>query len=76
MAQMLKFGDFAPGMGGEFERQSMKALRESLPDYFLVIGNLSVPRGDGSFYEIDVLVVAPTVCNILELKCFRDEATV
>ena len=76
MAHILQFGDFAPGIGGEFERQSMKALREALPDYFLVIGNLSMPRGDGSFYEIDALVVAPTVCNILELKCLRAEATI
>ena len=76
MARIVRFGEFASGIGGEFERDAMRELRHRLSEETILVSNLSVPRGDGSFYEIDVIVMGPTFCDILELKCLRAEATV
>lgn len=75
-ARLMKIGDTPPGGGGDFERLAIESLCASLPDNFIIVANLGIPRGDGTFYEIDALVIAPGICKILEMKSIAVEATI
>ena len=75
-AELIPFGEYAYGIGGDFERACAAALRDQLPDGYLVMTNVYLPRGDAGFYECDAIVAAPGVCDVLEMKCVRPEITV
>ena len=76
-AELVVCGDFAVGVGGEFERECAKELRDKLPDGYVIATNVYIPRGGGGeFYECDNIVSAPGICDILEMKCFRSNLTV
>jgi hypothetical protein len=76
-AELVICGDFAVGVGGEFERECAKELRDNLPDGYVIATNVYLPRGGGGeFYECDTIVSAPGVCDILEMKCIRSNLTV
>ncbi len=65
------------GVGGEFERECAKELRDKLPDGYVIATNVYIPRGGGGeFYECDTIVSAPGICDILEMKCIRSNLTV
>jgi serine/threonine protein kinase len=73
-AELIVCGEQAAvGVGGEFERQCARELRDSLPDGFAIATNVHIPRGGSEFYECDVIVSAPGICDILELKCIRPD---
>jgi serine/threonine protein kinase len=73
-AELIVCGEpVAVGVGGEFERQCTKELRDSLPDGYVLATNVHLPRGGSEFYECDVIVSAPGICDILELKCIRPD---
>jgi serine/threonine protein kinase len=75
-AELIPFGEYAYGAGGDFERACAAALRDQLPDGYLVVTNVYLPRGDAGFYECDAIVAAPGICDVLEMKCVRPEITV
>ena len=69
--ELVDCGEHPPGLGGDFERVCVQGLRDQLPDGYLIATNVSLARGAGAFYECDVVIVAPGVCDILEFKCVR-----
>ena len=75
-AELVLCGDPAPGVGGEFERECAKVLRDSLPDGYVLSANVNIPRPGGEFYENDLIISAPGICDILEVKCVHPEARV
>lgn len=75
-AELIVCGEHAVGVGGEFERECARTLRDQLPEGYVIATNVSVPRGAGEFYECDAVIAAPGICDILEMKCIRPEATV
>lgn len=75
-AELLSFGEYAPGAGGEFERECAASLRDQLPEGFIVATNVYLSRGGVGFYECDAIVIAPGICDILEMKCLRGDITV
>ena len=74
-AKLIKFADSPPGLGGEFEKEVMKGLRESLSENVLILGNPSIVQ-NSFFYEYDVIVAGASFCDVLEVKCMRSEAKV
>jgi serine/threonine protein kinase len=68
-AELVKFSESPPGNGGEFEKLCFRTLRDKLPTCFIIATNVPIARGKGAFYECDAIVVAPGVCDILEMKC-------
>lgn len=75
-AELIPFGEYAPGAGGEFERECAGALRDHLPQGYIVATNVHLQRGDAGFYECDAVIAAPGICDILEMKCLFPEITV
>src|SRR5689334_22557160 len=75
-AELIPFGEYAPGAGGEFERECAGALRDHLPKGYIVATNVHLQRGDAGFYECDAVIAAPGICDILEMKCLLPEITV
>lgn len=75
-AELIPFGEFAYGAGGEFERECAAALRDELPEGYIIATNVHLARRDGGFYECDAVIAAPGICDILEMKCVRPEITV
>lgn len=78
-AELIPCGDSltpTPGVGGEFELECAKSLRDNLPDGYVVVTNVNIPRGGGEFYECDAILAGPGVCDILEMKCIRPEVIV
>lgn len=75
-ATFLKFGDPPPTAGGDFERDATRYLRDALPSAFVLCGNVSFPTYSSYFYEYDLIVMGPAVCEILEFKACRAQITV
>jgi serine/threonine protein kinase len=75
VAHLIKVGETPPGTGGQFEISVIKSLRDTLSPCFTLIANVSFDRGQG-YYECDCLVVAPGVCDLLEMKAVHSAATV
>ena len=75
-AQVVSFGEPAVGVGGEFEIECTRILRDSLPSGYVIATNVNLARGSGHFYECDIILSAPGLCDILELKCIRPDVTV
>src|ERR1035438_9325972 len=75
-AELIPFGEYAPGAGGDFERECASALREQLPEGYIVATNVYLRRGDTGFYECDAIVAGPGICDILEMKCVRGDIAV
>jgi serine/threonine protein kinase len=78
-ARLVQCGEFAAGVGGEFERECARQLRDNLPEEYVVATNVNIFRGGtggGEFYECDVVLSAPGVCDVLEMKCIRPNVVV
>jgi hypothetical protein len=75
-AELIKYSDPAVGSGGEFEKLCFSTLRDNLPSCFFLATNVTIPRGKGAFYECDAIIIAPGVCDILEMKCVKPYAEV
>lgn len=75
-AQLVLCGEPAVGVGGEFELECARELRDNLPDGYVIATNVNLPRGAGEFYECDVVLSSPGLCDILELKCIRPDVIV
>jgi len=75
-AHLVACGDFSAGVGGEFERECARRLRDGLPDGYVLATNVSLERGGGSFLECDVVVTAPGIWFIAEMKAFRAKVDV
>jgi serine/threonine protein kinase len=75
-AELIVCGEPAMGVGGEFERECARTLRDQLPDGYLVATNVYLVRGAGGFYECDAVIAAPGVCDVLEMKCIRPDVFV
>ena len=75
-AELIVCGEPAVGVGGEFERECARTLRDQLPDGYVVATNVHLARGCGEFYECDAIIAAPGVCDVLEVKCIRPEIAV
>ena len=76
MADLFTFGDQSPTAGGDFERECCRRLRDELPEGLVVAANIELPRGGGSFYEMDAVVSAPGLCDVLECKALRPHVDV
>ena len=63
-------------MGGEFERECVRTLRDHLPDGYVVATNVHLARGGAEFYECDAVIAGPGVCDVLEMKCILPEISV
>lgn len=75
-AHLLSCGDFSAGIGGEFERECARRLRDELPEGFVLATNVSLERGGGSFLECDIVVTAPGIWIICEMKALRAKVDV
>lgn len=75
-AELVTCGDVAVGIGGEFELLCARELRDNLPHGYVIATNVNIHRGGGEFYEYDVVVSAPGLCDVLELKCIRPDVIV
>lgn len=71
MAELFTFGEQSPTVGGEFERECCRRMRDELPDGVIVAANIELARDRGSFYELDAVVSAPGFCDVVEFKCVR-----
>jgi len=69
--ELIQFSEPSFGSGGEFEKLCFRQLRDHLPPYYFIATNVPLHRGGGAFYECDAIVLAPGVCDILEMKCIR-----
>ena len=52
----------------EAERQSIRLLRDRLPDDYIVFHNLETVSPGGFAYEVDILVIAPHAVYVIEEK--------
>jgi serine/threonine protein kinase len=75
-AELIVCGEAGFGVGGDFERECARTLRDQLPDGYVIATNVFLARGGGGFYECDAVIAAPGVCDILEMKCIRPEVSV
>jgi len=75
-AELILCGDPAVGVGGEFERECARILRNELPVGYVVATNVHFPRKGNGFYECDAIIAAPGTCDILEMKCIRPDVFV
>ncbi len=75
-AQLIVCGESAVGVGGEFEREAARSLRDQLPTGYIIATNVYLARNWGGFYECDAVIAAPGICDILEMKCARPEVLV
>jgi protein kinase-like protein len=75
-AQLISCGEFAVGVGGEFERECARRLRDGLPDGYILATNVSLERGGGSFLECDMVASAPGVWVVCEMKALRAKVDV
>ena len=75
-AEFLAFDESPPTIGGDFERDAMRRLREKLSHDFLVVGNVSFPTLSSFFYEYDVILTTVDLCDVLEAKAFIGEIIV
>ncbi len=67
-AELIKFGDPSPTVGGQYERKVIQTLHEKLSHKYLIITNPSFPTKSSFFYEYDVIVLSPFLCDIVEVK--------
>jgi serine/threonine protein kinase len=67
-ATVIKFGDYPPGIGGEYEQEVVDVLRNKLSHRFLILSNLSLPTQASFFYEYDIIVLSDFLCDVLEVK--------
>ena len=44
-AQLVTCGEFAVGVGGEFEQECARQLRDNLPEQYVIATNVNVLRG-------------------------------
>jgi serine/threonine protein kinase len=76
-AKRIKFGDPPPTPGGAVEIEVAMRLERELPEGYLVLSSLSLPtRGSGYFYEIDLVVVSPFLCDVIDVKHLVPSVTV
>jgi len=75
-AELIVCGEYAVGVGGEFERECARTLRDQLPDGYVIATSVHLARRGGEFYECDAVIAAPGVCDVLEMKCIRPEVSV
>lgn len=59
-----------------FEDECAHELARALPDRFLLIRNLTLPRGEGLFFEYDIVVVTEWMWEVVEAKCIRPVAKI
>lgn len=75
-AELIACGEFAVGVGGEFERECARTLRDQLPNGYIIATNVYLARRVDGFYECDAVIAAPGVCDVLEMKCIRPDVSV
>ena len=75
-AQLVPCGEFSPGIGGDFERECARRLRDDLPDGFVLATNVMLERGGGSFLECDAVAAGPGAWIVCEMKCIRPRVDV
>lgn len=75
-ARFLRLSEAPDTCGGDFERQAARRLCESLPETYLVIAGACFATRGGSFYENDLIITSPCVCEVLELKHLYPSVTV
>lgn len=68
-ANYIKISDHPDTIGGDFEREVAKVLRESLSNRFLIISNVSLPTRSSYFYEYDLIIMSSFLCEVVEIKC-------
>lgn len=67
-AELIKFADTSPTFGGQYEREVIQTLHKELSNKYLIITNPSFPTRSSFFYEYDVIVLSPFLCDIIEVK--------
>src|SRR5205085_614555 len=75
-AQFFKFGDPPPTFGGDAERLVAERLRDELPDGYVLLGNPSFPTHGSYFYEYDLVLISPFLCEVIEVKAIAGGVTV
>lgn len=75
-ANFIKIGDHPETIGGDFERETATALKEKLSNRFLIISNTSLPTKSSFFYEYDLIIISPFLCEVVEIKCIYPSVTV
>jgi serine/threonine protein kinase len=67
-ADFIKINDPPPTIGGEYEQEVRETLFKKLSNNFLVIGGASFPTKSSYFYDFDIILMAPFLCDVLEVK--------
>jgi len=70
-AILIKCGDPPPTFGGEYERIVTESLYKKLSHNFLLVANPSFPTKSSYFYDYDIIVISPFLCEIVEIKYIR-----
>lgn len=67
-AQIIKFGDSPPGLGGQYERKVIESLSKVLSPPTIMVTNPCFPQSNSFFYEYDIILLNPYFCEIIEVK--------
>lgn len=67
-AKFIKISDPPPTFGGEYEFEVRQTLAKRLPEDFIIIGGASLATKQSYFYDYDLIIFGPDLCEIIEVK--------
>jgi len=67
-AELIKYGDSPPSIGGQYEQFVAQTLCEALSNRYLIVTNASFPTRSSFFYEYDIILLSSFYCEVIEIK--------
>lgn len=67
-AFVIRFSDSPPTVGGQYEQEVVENLAAKLSNQYLILANPNLPTNSSFFYEYDIVVLSPFMCDVIEVK--------